>query len=171
VVQQVGPALIVAGLLATASGRPDRGAAYAEEYCMLTEGTRAYRHMEIADVVRLLVAASRTDRASAAADSDVIPTLRNQCETRTAEATLARARGDGNAVETFYQAAELWGAFGHPLEEHLALRSALSSALRSAVAVRPDSGAAERMERLAANLRLRSETVATLCACDPALSA
>jgi hypothetical protein len=167
VIQQVGPALIVAGLLATASGRPDRGAAYADEYCMLTEATRAYRHMEIADVVRLLVAASRTDRASAAADSDVIPTFRNECESRTAEATLARARGDANAVETFYLAAELWSAFGHPLEEHLALRSAL----RSAAALRPDSGAIERAERLAASLRLGSETVATLCGHDAALSA
>ena len=61
VIQQVGPALIVAGLIMTASGRADEGAAYAEEYCALTEGTRAYRHMEMADVVRLLVAASRPD--------------------------------------------------------------------------------------------------------------
>ena len=121
VIQQVGPALIVAGLIATASGRADRGAAFAEEYCVLTEGTRAYRHMEIADVVRLLVAASRIDRAAAAADNEVIPTFRNECESRSAEATLARARGDANAVEIFHQAAELWRAFGHPLEEHLAL--------------------------------------------------
>ena len=79
VIQQVGPALIVAGLIATASGRADEGATYAEEYCELTERTRAYRHMEIADVVRLLVAASRTDRAAAATDNDVIPTFRNEC--------------------------------------------------------------------------------------------
>ena len=121
VIQQVGPALIVAGLIATASGSADRGAAYAEEYCVLTEGTRAYRHMEIADVVRLLVAASRTDLAAVAVDNEVIPTFRNECESRTAEATLAWARGDANAVETFRQAAELWRAFGHPLEEYLAL--------------------------------------------------
>lgn len=167
VIQQVGPALIVAGLLATASGRPDRGAAYAEEFCVLTEGTRAYRHMELADVVRLLVAASRTDRASAAADNDVIPTFRNECESRTADATLARARGDANAVQTFYLAAELWGAFGHPLEEHLALRSAL----RSAVAMRQDSGAIERSQQIATNLRLGGESVAALCAQHAPLSA
>ena len=171
VIQQIGPALIVAGLLATGSGRPERGAAYAVEYCMLTEATRAYRHMELADVVRLLVAASRADRASAAADSAVIPTFRNECESRTAEATLARARGDANAVETFYLAAELWGAFGHPLEEHLALRSALRSAVGSAAALRPDSGAIARAEQLAASLRLGSETVATLCGHDAARSA
>jgi hypothetical protein len=127
--------------------------------------------MELADVVRLLVAASRADRASAAADSAVIPTFRNECESRTAEATLARARGDANAVETFYLAAELWGAFGHPLEEHLALTSALRSAVGSAAALRPDSGAIARAEQLAASLRLGSETVATLCGHDAARSA
>ena len=106
VIQQVGPALIVAGLIMTASGRADEGAAYAEEYCDLTEGTRAYRHMELADVVRLLVAASRTDRAAAVADNEVIPTFRNECESRTADATLALAGGDAGAFEVFQQAAD-----------------------------------------------------------------
>ncbi len=78
--------------------------------------------MELADLVRVFVAASRADRAAAAADNDVIPTLRNQCQSRYGRATLARARGDADAVEMFRQAADLWRAFGHPLEEHLALR-------------------------------------------------
>ncbi len=163
VIQQVGPALIVAGLIATASGRADEGAAYAEEYCELTERTRAYRHMEIADVVRLLVAASRTDRAAAATDNDVIPTFRNECESRSAEATLARARGDANAAEIFRQAADLWRAFGHPLEEHLALVPA--------TARRPEPDASERSGHLATGLRLASESVAALSAHHTPMSA
>jgi len=156
VIQQIGPALVVAGLVMTACGRADEGAAYAEEYCTLTEATRAYRHMEMSDVVRLLVAASRPDRAAAAADNDVLPTFRNECETRTADATLALARGDAIAVDTFRQAAALWRAFGHPLEEYLALTCA--------GAVRPDAEGAERAAQLAADLRLASQSVATLCA-------
>jgi hypothetical protein len=163
VIQQVGPALIVAGLIATASGRADQGAAYADEYCALTEGTRGYRHMEIADVVRLLVVASLSDRAAAAADSQVIPTFRNECESRTVEAVLARARGDQNAVDLFLQAAELWRAFGHPLEEHLALASA--------VTLRPDAEAIERAVQLATHLRLASRSVTTLSAQHAPMSA
>jgi tetratricopeptide (TPR) repeat protein len=155
VIQQVGPALIVAGLIMTASGRADEGAAYAEEYCALTEGTRAYRHMEMADVVRLLVAASRADRAAAVADNDVIPTFRNECESRTADATLAVAGGDAGAFDVFQQAAALWNSFGHPLEEHLALASA--------AAIRSDPDAAARARLLATDLLLAGESVAALC--------
>jgi hypothetical protein len=132
------------------------GAAYAAEYCVLTEGTRAYRHMEIADVVRLLVAASRTEHAAAAVDNALIPTLRNECESRTADATLARARGDPDAVEIFRQAAELWRAFGHPLEEYLALVPANVE--------RREADVTERSGQVATNLRLASESVAALSA-------
>jgi DNA-binding SARP family transcriptional activator len=156
VIQQLGPALIVAGLVETASGRPEAGAAYADEYCDLTAGALAYRHMEVADLVRLLVAAAQPERAAAAADNDAIPAIRNQCHSMTASATLAAA-GEGAAL--FEQAAEKWRAYGHPLEEYLALVSA--------AAIRGDGGPGERSQQLRSRLGISTRSVAALC---PAVS-
>ena len=122
VIQQVGPALIVAGMVADRVGHADGGAAYIEEYCELTGAHEAYRHMEIADVVRLLVVASpnRSRRRG----------LWQRRHSHTPQRMRRRARpkprwpgrdGDAEADELFRQAATLWRAFGHPLEEHLAL--------------------------------------------------
>jgi hypothetical protein len=154
VIQQLGPALVVAGLVETASGRAEAGAAYAEEFCALTEGTRAYRHMELTDVARLLVAASRGAEAAMAFDNDVIPTIRNQCHAQTAEATLAVLLGAADAAARFDRAAELWRTYGHPLEADLAERSAAS--LRYEDWRAGSSG-------LDAQLGLASESVARLC--------
>jgi tetratricopeptide (TPR) repeat protein len=154
VVQQLGPALIVAGLVETASGRPDAGAAYANEYCDLTASALAYRHMEVADLVRLLVAAAQLERAAAAADNDVIPAIRNECHSMTARATFAAA-GPSDGAELFEQAAERWHAYGHPLEEHLALVSA--------AVIRGDGGPGERSEDLRAQLGVSTRSVAALC--------
>ena len=119
--------------------------------------------MEIADVVRLLVAASRTDRAAAAADNEVIPTFRDECGSRSAEATLARARGDAHADEILRQAAESGG------------RSAIRSrnTLHSSRVVRCDHGAdsSERSPQPASDLRLASESVAALSAYHTPMSA
>jgi hypothetical protein len=155
VIQQVGPALIVAGLITTASGNAGRGADYAEEFCALTENAREYRHMELADLVRLLVAGSRTDRAARVADHGVIATIRNHCQSRAAEATLAAATGDPHTADLCMEAAAMWRSFGHPLEEQLALAAALAQ--------RPGSASAERSAQLAAGLRLDEQTVAVLC--------
>src|SRR5262249_23703617 len=124
VIQQLGPALIVAGLVETASGRPDAGARYADEYCELTRDTPAYRQMDVADLVRLLVASGKLEQAAAAAHNDVIPTIRNQCHSITADATLAAAQGASDAPDLFDRAAERWRAYGHPLETYLAVVSA-----------------------------------------------
>jgi tetratricopeptide (TPR) repeat protein len=124
VIQQLGPALVVAGLVETASGRPEVGADYAAEFCALTEDTRAYRQQEIADVVRLLVAASRHDDAETASANDVIQTIRNQCHALTAEAVLAAAAGAPDAADRFDTAADRWRTYGHPLETQLAVLSA-----------------------------------------------
>ena len=124
VIQQLGPALVVAGLVETASGRPGAGADYATEFCELTDDTRAYRHMEIADVVRLLVAASRPEDAQVASANDVILTIRNQCHSLTAEAVLAAAAEAPDAADRFDAAAERWRTYGHPLETELAVVAA-----------------------------------------------
>ena len=89
VIQQVGPALIVAGLIATASGSVDRGAAYAEEYCAVTEGTGRTDTWRSPTSFACSSPHRRADHAAVAADNEVIPTFRNECESRSAEATLA----------------------------------------------------------------------------------
>jgi DNA-binding SARP family transcriptional activator len=123
VTQQVGPALVVAGLVETASGDTARGADLAAEFCALTEHTRQYRHMELADTVRLLLADGRFADAARAADSDVFATARNLCQSATASAALAMVRGDEDARERFAEAADAWHSFGQPLETHLAWRA------------------------------------------------
>ena len=70
-----------------------------------------------------------------------------------------------NADEIFRQAAELWRAFGHPLEEHLAL-------VASATARATGADASERSrDNSPPSLRLASESVAALCAHHTPLSA
>ena len=141
VTQQLGSALIVAGLVETASGNPTRGADLAAEFCVLTETTHAYRHMELADTVRLLLADGRLEEArAAAAETTAIPTVRNLAQSATATALVVEASGDPGAAEAWVEAAERWRAFGHPLEEHLAT-------------TRVDPA---RAEELAKQLRLRS---------------
>jgi tetratricopeptide (TPR) repeat protein len=123
VIQQLGPALVVAGLVETAGGHPGRGAQRAAEFCALTENTREYRHMELADTVRLLLADGRVDDAERAADSRVIATVRSECHSATAAAAIAMARGRSDAGCLFERAAAAWRAFGHPLEAYLAGRA------------------------------------------------
>ena len=121
VTQQLGTALIVAGLVEAAAGDPGRGADLAAEFCTLTETTQAYRHMELADTLRLLLADGRLEEARvAAAESTALPTVRNVAQSATATALLAEAGGDSGAGAAWVEAAERWRAFGHPLEEHLA---------------------------------------------------
>ena len=141
VTQQLGTALIVAGLVEAAAGDPGRGADLAAEFCRLTETTQAYRHMELADTLRLLLADGRFEEARvAAAESTALPTVRNVAQSATATALLAEAGGDSGAGAAWVEAAERWRAFGHPLEEHLA-------------ATRVDPA---RAEELAQQLRLGS---------------
>src|SRR5262249_31054271 len=124
VIQQLGPALVVAGLVETAWGRSSAGADYAMEFCELTDDTRAYRHMEIADVVRLLVVAARPEDAAVASATDVLPTIRNQCHSLTADAVLAAAADAPDAADRFDAAADRWRTYGHPLETELAVVAA-----------------------------------------------
>jgi DNA-binding SARP family transcriptional activator/tetratricopeptide (TPR) repeat protein len=155
VIQQRGPALIVAAMVETAAGRADVGAAHIEEYCELTRGVEAYRYMELADLVRVLVVAGRADRAAAVCGHEVIQTLRNQGHVRTAEAWVARADGRQDADGLFRQSASLWRAFGQPLEEHLALMSIETS--------QRETAESERAIHLAHGLGLAREAVAALC--------
>ena len=157
VIQQVGPALIVAGLITTAVGTSRPG-------CGVRRGVlRAdRRHAGVpphGDRRRRPSPGRRVpnrSRRPRRPTTTCIPTFRNECESRTAEATLARARGDANAVEVFRHAAELWRAFGHPLEEHLALVAGQPCD--------PDADASARSASPASSLRLASESVATLSA-------
>jgi DNA-binding SARP family transcriptional activator/tetratricopeptide (TPR) repeat protein len=154
VIQQLGPALVVAALVAAAGGDPEAGARLAGEFCDITAQAPAYRHMEIADVARLLVAVQAVDRARTVCSYDAIPAIRNQCQSATARATIALAGGDPGAPAAFCAAAGLWQQYGHPLEEHLALVSA--------DAVAPASQLAERAAALAAELGVSSDVVETL---------
>jgi len=79
--------------------------------------------LELADVVRLLLADGRVDAAVAAADSRVIDTVRNRCQSATAAATLAAARGEPDARARFERAADEWCSFGQPLEAYLGWRA------------------------------------------------
>jgi tetratricopeptide (TPR) repeat protein len=154
VIQQLGPALIVAGLVETVAGRTGAGAALASEFSELTHGTREYRQMDVADLVRLLVADGRLDSAVLAADNDVLSTMRNQCHSATARAILAHANGDADAGALYRLAAELWGCYGNPFEQHLA------SAAEAAVQGR---GERARTSWLRASLGVSPQSVAALC--------
>ena len=154
VIQQVGPALVVAAMIATVAGRPDVGATHIEEYCELTQGAEAYRHMELADLVRVLIVASRADRAAAVCGHHVIPAVRNQCHSRAAEAMLSLEYGRPDADELLSRSATLWRSFGHPLEEHLALISMSAS---------HDTADGERAAQLARGLQLSAASVGALC--------
>ena len=76
--------------------------------------------MELADTVRLLLADGRVDDADRAADSRVIATVRSECQSATAAAAVAMARGRPDLGCRFERAADAWRSFGHPLEAYLA---------------------------------------------------
>ena len=155
VIQQLGPALVVAGLVETASGHARGGADYATEFSDLTRDTHEYRHMELADVVRLLVADDRFDEAAAVVDTDVIATIRSECQSLTAAATLAAARGETDAASRFDATVDRWRAYGHLLEAWLAEMSA---------ALLRERGAAEDLT-ISADVRLGLDARAVVALC------
>jgi len=124
--QQLGPALLIAARTEVARGNEPAAVELIEEFSARTEGmSPIFRNLQVADAVRLLVAAGEVDEAAALCASPEGVDIRSELGLDTAKAIVAEARGDAEqALVQYEELATGWADYGHVLEQALALYGA-----------------------------------------------
>jgi hypothetical protein len=120
------PALTLAALVEQAEGRPEAAVALVGEVSRTAVGKVAwYCANDLPDLVRVAVAEGAAELAGGLADRVRSPATRHRHGVATARAVLTEATGDQAGAAGLYDAAgAAWSAFGHVLEEAMALLGA-----------------------------------------------
>lgn len=124
--QQLGPALLIGARTELAGGNEPAAVQLIGEFVSATRGmSPIFRNLQIAEAVRLLVAAREVDEAAALSASPEGVDLRSELGLNTATAIVAEARGDTEqALQQYETLAEGWADYSHVLEHALALYGA-----------------------------------------------
>jgi hypothetical protein len=133
------PALMTSALAEKALGRGGGARALVDDFASVTADQPAWRLHGAAEMVRVLVTDGEPERAGALLDG-LQPRLRRQeLAFLSARACLAEAAGEADVHSLYREAAEGWAAYGHRLEQGLALLGAARTA--------PTSDAADAARR------------------------
>jgi class 3 adenylate cyclase/tetratricopeptide (TPR) repeat protein len=125
--QVLGPALIVASLIDSASGDPRGAYAHVEEYRHVTRNRPYFRAQNLTDAARVACAAGDIGLAEGLLDNVVTAAERDRLSALTVRATIAGAK------DAFAEAAAGWKALGCVFEQALALRGAGDNDAASAI--------------------------------------